>query len=72
MAAVKAALGGGEERVDFAERSAVPSRFVLQLADELPPANVMDGLGQRVVFDHVLDAQTLDANRLVLANHAAR
>ncbi len=72
MATGKAALGGGKERLNFDQRSAIPGRFVLQLADELAPSNIMDRLGQAVVLDQVLDAQTLDANRLVLANHAAR
>src|SRR5690348_17781223 len=72
MAAVKATLGGWEERVGLDERSAVPGRFVFQLADELPPTHVMDRLGQAVILDHILDAQTLDANRLVLANDASR
>jgi hypothetical protein len=72
MATGKAALGGGKERLNFDERSAIPGGFVFQLADKLPPANVMDGLGEAVVLDHVLDAQTLDANRLVLANDASR
>src|SRR5437016_5187361 len=44
MATVKAAFGGRVERVNFDERSSVPGRFVFQLADELPPTNVMDGL----------------------------
>ncbi len=56
MATVKAAFGRGKERVNLDERSAVPGGFVFQLTDELPPANVMDGLGQAVVLDHVLDS----------------
>src|SRR5213595_465099 len=72
MATVKAAFGRWEERVDLDERSAVPGGFVFQLADELPPTHIVNGLGEAVILDHVLDAQTLDANRLVLANEAGR
>src|SRR5438105_1660237 len=72
MATVKAAFGGRKERVNLDQRSAIPGGFVFQLADELPPANVMDRLGQAVVLDQVLDVQALDADRLVLANHAGR
>src|SRR5438132_13510824 len=72
MSAVKAAFGGRVERVNFDQRSAIPGRFVFQLADELPPANIVNRLGQAVVLDHVLDPQALDANRLVLANDAGR
>src|SRR5438128_3037076 len=72
MAAVKAAFGRREERINFEKPSAVPGRFVFELADELTPTNVMDRLGQAVVLDHVLDSQALDANRLVLAKNAGR
>src|SRR5207244_595215 len=67
-----AAFGRREERVNLAERSAIPGRFVFQLADELTPTNVMDRLGQAVVLDHVLDSQALDANRLVFTDNAGR
>jgi hypothetical protein len=72
MATGKATLGRRKERVNLDERSAIPGGFVFQLADEFPPANIMDGLGQAVILDHVLDTQALDANRLVLTNDASR
>ena len=72
MATIKAAFRGWEERVDLDERSAVPGRFVLQLADELTPTNIMDRLGQAVILDHVFDLQTLHAYDLVLAYDLCR
>src|SRR5690348_2970393 len=72
MSAVKATFGGRVERINFAERSTIPGRFVFELADELTPTNVVNRLGQAVVLDQVLDAQALDANRLVLTNNAGR
>ena len=52
--------------------TAVPRRLVGELAHELAPAHVVDGVRQRGVPDHRLHAQTLHANRLVLTNDAGR
>jgi hypothetical protein len=50
----------------------VPLCFVLQLPDELTASHIGDGLGKAVIFDQVLDLQTLDADDLVLAYDLSR
>ncbi len=72
MSTVRAALGGWIELVDLDQRSAIPSGFILKLAHELTPAYISDGFGERVVLDHILDLQTLDAHHLVFADDLRR
>src|SRR6266516_6156725 len=72
MSTVKAAFGGRIPLVNLDQSSTVPRRFVFQLPDELTPTNVRDRFGQAVVFDHMLDLQTLDAYDLVFAYDASR
>src|SRR5260370_9282669 len=56
--------------VDFDESSSVPLRFILQLADKLTPSDITDRFCQAVIFDHILDSQTLYANHLVFVDDA--
>ncbi len=54
MSTVGTALGRWVPLVDLDKGSTVPCRFVFQLAHELTPTYVTDGLSQAVVLDHVL------------------
>ena len=56
--------------VDHHEVPPVPLALVLQLAAELTPPAVADGLGQPAVADHVLDGQVLDHDDVVAADEA--
>ena len=58
--------------IDFDEGSSVPLALVFQLADKLTPSDITDSFGQTVVFDHVLDGQTLHADHLVFVDDACR
>ena len=58
--------------IDFDEGSSVPLALVFQLADKLTPSDITDGFCQTVIFDHVLDGQTLHANHLVFVYDACR
>jgi hypothetical protein len=48
----------------------IPCSFVFELGHELRPAYVVNSFRKRVVLDHVLDGQTLDADRLVFTDQA--
>ncbi len=72
MSTVKAAFGRGVELVNLDKGTPIPDRFVLQLPDELTPTHVTDGFCQAMVFEHVLDVQTLDTDRLVLTDQLCR
>src|SRR6266566_339267 len=72
MFADKARFRGGVPLIDFHQRAPVPTGFVVQLAHELPPADVADGFGKVRVLDHVLHRQTLHAYDLVFVNDARR
>ena len=56
--------------VNLDQGASVPLGFVFQLANELTPTHVTDGFCQAVVFEHILDGQTLHADDLVFAHHA--
>src|SRR2546426_744504 len=72
MATVKAPFGRGVPLVNLDQCAPIPPSFVLQLAHQFTPTHVANGFGQAMVFDHVLDLQTLDANRLVLTDQLCR
>ena len=72
MSTVKAAFGRGIPLVDLDEVSAIPCCLVFQLGHKLTPTHVTDSLGQTVVFDHVLDCQRLDTDRLVFTDQTCR
>src|SRR5262249_23505155 len=60
----RAAFGAGRPLVKGDEGTPVPGRFVLELAPQLAPAHLTDGLGERVGADQVLDRQRLDTDHL--------
>src|SRR6266516_3103765 len=72
MSTVKAAFGRGVPLVNLDKGTSIPCSFVLKLSDQFRPTDVTDGFRQRVVLDHVLDLQTLDADDLVFAYDASR
>ncbi len=72
MFAIMTRFRGWKEAVNLDQGSSVPLRFVFELANELTPSHVMDRLGQTVVFDHILDGQTLHTDHLVFVYDACR
>ena len=72
MTAGGASFTAGIPPVNFDEGAPVPDGFVLQQADKLSPANIMNRLRQCRMSGHRLHTQTLDANRLVLTYQARR
>src|ERR1017187_1271913 len=66
MSTVKAAFGRWVPHVNLDNGTPIPCSLVLQLPDELTPSHIRDSFCQAVVFDHVLDVQTLDTDDLVL------
>ncbi len=72
MLASMTGLGRGIPAVNLDKGSSVPVGFVFQLADKLAPSYITDGLCQRVVLDHILDRQALNANDLVFMDNACR
>ncbi len=72
MLASMTGLGRGIPAVNLDKGSSVPVGFVLQLADKLAPSDITDRLCQRVVLDHILDRQALNANDLVFMDNACR
>src|SRR2546426_2854026 len=72
MSTVKAAFGRRVPLVNLDEGPSIPLGFILQLPGELTPSDIRDGFCQRVVFDHMLDLQTLDTYDLVFAYDASR
>ncbi len=72
MPTVKAAFGGWVPLVNLDQRPSIPRCFVFQLSDKLSPTYITDGFRQTVIFDHVLDGKTLDADDLVFAYGVSR
>jgi hypothetical protein len=72
MFAIMARFTGRIPTINFDEGSSVPLAFILQLTDKLTPSDITHGFCQRVIFDHVLDCQTLYANHLVFVDDACR
>ncbi len=72
MTTTVATLRRGIELVDLDKGTPVPGGFVFQLADELPPSHVTDRFGKAVVFNHMLDLQTLHTYDLVLTYEVRR
>src|SRR6266853_3304991 len=72
MSTVKAAFGRGIPLVDLDQVPAIPRCFVGQKGHKLTPPHVTDRFCQRVVFDHVLNRQRLDTDRLVFTNQTCR
>src|SRR2546421_3170165 len=72
MSTIETAFRGRVPLVNLDKGSAIPLRFVFELPHKLAPSDIRDGLRERVVFDHVLDVQTLDAYDLVLTYDLCR
>src|SRR6266581_6020070 len=72
MSTIKAALGRWVPLVNLDNGTSIPRSFVLKLPDQFRPTDVTDGFSQTVVFNHILDLQTLDADDLVFAYDASR
>ena len=65
-------LATGIPPVNLDQGAPVPGGFVLQLANELAPADIVNGFRQCRMLDHRLHMQALHANRLVLTDDAGR
>ena len=72
MSTSKAPFGRGIPFVNLGQGPPIPRRFVFQLPDKFTPSDIVNGLRQTVIFDHVLDRQTLTAYDLVLAYDLSR
>ena len=72
MPAARARFAGWVPSINFDHRSAVPRRFVFELADQFSPTHIGNRTGERGVLHHVLDRQALDHDRLVLTNQVRR
>src|SRR6266568_9406734 len=72
MSTIETAFRGRVPLVNLDKGSAIPFRFVFELPHKLRPTDIRDGLSEFVVFDHVLDVQTLDAYDLVLTYDLCR
>ena len=72
MSTVKAAFGRWIPLVNLDNGTPIPCSFVLKLSDKLRPTHVTDSFRQTVIFDHVLDVQTLDTYDLVLTYDLSR
>ncbi len=72
MTTIKAPFGGWVPLVNLDEGTPIPLCFVFQLPDKLTPSHITNGFCQAMVFDHILDVQTLDADRLVFTDNASR
>src|SRR6266700_6890829 len=72
MSTVEATFGRGIPLVDLDQVPAIPRCFVGQKGHKLTPPHVTDRFSQTVIFDHVLDRQRLDADRLVFTDQTCR
>ena len=72
MPTVKATFGGGIPLVDLDQGSPIPCCFVFELGHELTPTHITDRFCKAMIFDHVLDCQALDADRLVFTYQPCR
>src|SRR6266487_1340099 len=72
MSTVRAPFGRGIPLVDLGKVPAIPCCFVGQKGHKLTPPHVTDRFSQTVIFDHVLDRQRLDTDRLVFTDQACR
>jgi hypothetical protein len=70
MPAGRAPCAARIPRVHHNERAPIPRRLVGELAHQLPPADIVDGLRQCRMLYQRLHPQALAADRLVLTNQA--
>ena len=59
-------------QVIWHEGASVPLAFLFKLTDKLTPSNIGDRFGEAVIFDQILDSQTLDADHLVFVDNGSR
>jgi len=71
MSTAMTTFGTGIEAINRYQGTAIPGRFVLQLADEFSPADIGNTLGQRVILQQVFDGQRLDTDHLVFADETS-
>src|SRR5215467_12731438 len=72
MTTLATGLAGRVEPINLDHGAPIPSRLVFELAHELAPADVGNRFGKGGMLHHILDRQTLDDDRLVLANEVSR
>ena len=72
MLAIMTRFTGRVPTINFDESSSVPLAFIGELTDEFSPSHITHCFRQAVIFNHVLDCQTLYANHLVFVDDARR
>src|SRR6266568_2235650 len=72
MPTIETALRGGIPLINFDKGTSIPLSFVFELPYKLTPSHITNGFREGVVFDHILDVQTLDAYDLVLTYDLCR
>src|SRR3989440_4313123 len=72
MPTIETALRGGIPLINLDKGTSIPLSFVFELPYKLTPSHIRDGFRKCVVFDHILDVQTLDAYDLVLTYDLCR
>src|SRR6266568_3804697 len=72
MPTIETALRGGIPLINLDKGTSIPLSFVCELPHKLTPSHIRDGFRKCVVFDHILDVQTLDAYDLVLTYDLSR
>src|SRR5271157_5075280 len=72
MLAIMTRFAGRIPTINFDQSSSVPLSLVFELTNKLTPSDITDSFCQTVVFDHILDGQTLHANHLVFVDNAGR
>ena len=66
-----AQLGRWEERVYLDERSPIPFAFVFEQANEIAESGIRNDPSQAAILEHVLGAERLHNNHLVLVNESS-
>ena len=72
MTTVKAAFGRGIPLVDLDQIPAIPRCLIFELGHKLAPTHIAYRFCKAMIFDHVLDVQTLNADRLVFTDQPRR
>ena len=72
MTTSETALRGRIPLVNSDKGTSIPLSFVCELPDKLTPSYIANCFREGVVFDHILDVQTLDAYDLVLTYDLCR
>ena len=72
MSAVIATFGGGIPLVDLDQVPAIPHCLIFELGHKLRPSHITDRFCKAMIFDHVLDCQALNADRLVFTYQVCR